>query len=380
MVSVENIRPQDLTAADRDAWRALCAATPALRSPLLGPDFAEAVGRRRSDAYVAVARRDGRAVGFLPHHRRPTGFARPIGATFSDYHALAGDPGAPLDGPELLAAAGLRTLRFSNLIDPFASFSAVAQTVDEGFAIHLGPDGAEAYLQNIRAANTKRAKNWRRLEHKLDREMGEVSLIVDDRSREAFETLIHWKRRQLIMTGRHDVLRPDWSLGLMRDLFEARGGPLEGLMMTLRAGGRVVAGHFGVRLGDHFHSWISAADPEAAAVGAGNTLMLRAIAALPEAGLSHFDMGPSHGHYKEPFCTSRVACAAGVANRAGAGSIGQIGPRALALAAGRSQAMARMLRRIDHIAATELSIGGRVRGVVEALCGHGRRPHTPAEA
>jgi CelD/BcsL family acetyltransferase involved in cellulose biosynthesis len=374
MVSAQSIRPSDMTAGDRDAWQAFCAATPPWRGPLLGPDFAEAVARRRPDAYVAVFRRAGRAVGFLPHHRRPSGFARPIGAPFSDYHALIAEPGVRLDGAEALAAAGLKTLRFTNMIDPQDSFIDAVQARDDGYVIKVGPADADRYLDVIRAANPKRAKNWRRLEHKLDREWGPIALTADDRSREAFETLIGWKRRQLARTGLHDVFRPDWSLSLMRDLFEQRDGALQGLMMTLHAGGRLVAGHFGVRLGGAFHSWVSAVDPQAASMGAGNTLMLHAIAAMPALHLEQFDMGPSHGHYKEPFCTARVHCGAGVAHAAGGqGAMAHPAQHALALAASRSQVVARLLRRMDHVAAIELSVGGRLLGLVEAFAGHGRR-------
>ena len=88
MLTAETLHPSDLTGADLAAWRALAAAHPAFASPLLGPDFAVEVGRVRDDARVTVWRRDHQAIGFLAHHRRPGGLARPIGSPFSDYHAL----------------------------------------------------------------------------------------------------------------------------------------------------------------------------------------------------------------------------------------------------------------------------------------------------
>jgi CelD/BcsL family acetyltransferase involved in cellulose biosynthesis len=381
MVSAQSVRPSDLSAAERQAWSDYCGATPLFRSPLLGPDFTEAVARRRNDVYVAVFRRNGRAVGFLPHHRRPSGFGRPIGSPFSDYHALVTEPGVRLDGGQALIEAGLKSFRFSSLIDPYRCFEATAQTPDEGYVMRLGPAGAEAYLEALREPNPKRAKNWRRLENKLEREVGEIALTVDDRSAEAFETLMRWKRAQLVGTGLHDFFRPGWSLELMRDLFEQREGPFQGLMMTLRAGGRLVAGHFGVRLNGHFHSWISSVDPEAAAAGVGNTLLLHAVKAMPGVELEVFDMGTGHGRYKEPFCTGRIPSGAGLAHAGG-------GPRlmarsteqALALAARRSTAVARLLRRLDHIAAIELSMSGRLLGVAQAFAGQGRRVRSDSAA
>ncbi len=372
MPLVQSVRPSELTASECEAWSDFCAATPTFRSPLLGPDFAQAVERRRDDSYVAIFRRNGRVVGFLPHHRRSSGFARPMGAPFCDYHALVTEPGLRLDGRQALAEAGLATFRFSGLIDPYGCFDAVERSLLEGFVMKLGPAGAEAYLETLREPNPKRAKNWRRLENKLEREVGEIELTAPDHSQEAFDTLMRWKREQLVRGGMHDFFRPHWTLGLMQDLFERREGPFQGLMLTLRAGGRLVAGHFGVRLNGCFHSWISSIDPELAATGAGNTLLLRAIKAMPALELSAFDMGPGHAHYKEPFCTGRIAASAGVAHGAARGVTHSM-DQALALAAGRSQAVARLLRRLDHIAAIELSMGGRLLGVAQAFAGQTRR-------
>ncbi|HVY32864.1 MAG TPA: GNAT family N-acetyltransferase [Caulobacteraceae bacterium] len=374
MSPVSSVRPSELPASDREAWADFCAATPLFRSPLLGPDFAEAVARRRDDAHVAVFRRNGRTVGFLPHHRRPSGLARPIGAPFCDYHALVTEPGLRLDGAQALAGAGLSTFRFSNLIDPYRCFDAARQTPQEGFVMKLGPMGAGAYLDGLREPNPKRAKNWRRLENKLEREVGEITLRAPDHSPQAFAALMQWKREQLVRGGLHDIFRPDWTLGLMQDLFEQRQGPFQGLMLTLRAGGRLVAGHFGVRLGNHFHSWISSVDPDLAATGAGNTLLLRVIEAMPQLDLNAFDMGSGHAHYKEPFCTGRIPVASGVAVARGAAhGMAHSVDQALALAAERSEAVARLLRRLDHIAAIELSVGGRLLGVAQAFAGQARR-------
>ena len=103
---VDVTRPSDLSALEQAAWRAFQAASPAFGDPLFGFDFALAVGAVRDDAHVAVYRRGGRIVGFLAHHRRPSGFARPIGAPFCDYHALISAPGEAIDGARALAAAG----------------------------------------------------------------------------------------------------------------------------------------------------------------------------------------------------------------------------------------------------------------------------------
>src|SRR4051812_15871424 len=112
----EVFHPSKLTARDAEAWRAMCAATPAFGGPLLSPDFARLVGEVRDDARVAVFRKGTEAVGFLAHHRRPDGFARPIGSAFSDYQALVTFPDSGLHAGAALAAAGVSALQFTALV------------------------------------------------------------------------------------------------------------------------------------------------------------------------------------------------------------------------------------------------------------------------
>jgi CelD/BcsL family acetyltransferase involved in cellulose biosynthesis len=372
MLQADLIRPDALTAQDRDAWRALCAAEPAFRSPLLSPEFAQAVGRVREDATIAVFRRRGRTLGFLPHHRRPGGLGRPIGAPFSDVHALitADDPG--FSGADALFVAGLKAFRYGGLTDPHGLFGAPAQT-REGFLIELetsGEQGAEAYLEGLRSASPKRFKNWRRLDHKLDRELGPLSITAPDRDGAAFDLILQWKREQLKRTGLHDLLRPAWVQGLMRQQFAANEGPLQGLMITLRAGDRLVAGHFGVRLGTSFHPWIASVDPELAAYSPGQTFLTRAIAAMPGLGLEAYDLSVGHEHYKAPYANRRPLVSEGVTFAAGART--PVAP-ALLKAMAPGDAAGRLGRRLDQIAAVELDMADRLRGVIEAGLGWGRR-------
>ena len=147
---------------------------------------------------------------------------------------------------------------------------------------------------------------------RLERERGELSLVGPDRDGRAFELLLHWKRDQLRRSGLHDVYRPAWVQGLMRQLFATREGPMQGLMLTLRVDGRPIAGHFGVRLGDAFHPWIASIDPEAADYSPGQTYLSRAIAAMPQLGLTTYDLAAGHDHYKAPYANRREPAAEGV--------------------------------------------------------------------
>jgi CelD/BcsL family acetyltransferase involved in cellulose biosynthesis len=360
MLQVHVVRPHELSAPDRAAWAAFQRADAAFASPLLSPEFAEAVAEVRRDAAVTVLRRRGRAVGFLPHHRRPGGFARPIGAPWSDYHGLVTE-GLEVDGIEVLRQAGLSAYRFNGLIDPCGAFPDLTGRRTPSYFI--APEQAgEAYWETLRAASPKRFKNMRRLEHKLAREHGETSLVAPDRDGNAFRTLLGWKREQLRRNGMHDILGPAWTQALMAALFNRQEGPLQGLLITLRVGDRMVAGHFGIRIGDRFHPWIAAYDPAFEAYSPGMTFLSAAIRAMPRLGLAHYDLSAGSDHYKKSFASGCVMVREGTARTS----------RVLDLLPPRGPLL-QVQRRLDQIAAAELSLLGRVQGLAAAVVGSPRR-------
>jgi CelD/BcsL family acetyltransferase involved in cellulose biosynthesis len=241
--------------------------------------------------------------------------------------------------------------------------------------IDLGGTDAEAYLEAVRAASPKKIKNWRRLDNKLEREMGTVELVGPDRSRQAFDQLIAWKREQLDRTGVHDFLRPDWTRALMSDLFAKQDGPLQGLMINLYAGGELVSGHFGVRAGGVYHPWIASTNPAYAEWSPGQIFFMRAIAAMPGLGLTRYDLGPGHDHYKGAYALSQIQIGDGTAtasSMAGRVASSLDGVWALAGANGAGP-VGKLRRRIDAIASVELTLGGRVRGLAHAFANQAQR-------
>lgn len=372
-MKAEVFHPAELSERDAQAWRAMCAATPPFRSPLLSPEFAQLVGEIRDDARVAVFREGTGTLGFLAHHRRPDGFARPIGAAFSDYHALITAPETPLKAEAALAAAGVSALQFAALVDPHGLFAGSSRDGEAGFLIEPGADGG--YLERLKAANPKRFKNWRRLQNKLEREAGELVVTPGDTSADAFELLMTWKRDQYRRTGAHDMYRPDWARALLQRLFERREGDLRGVMTTLRAGGKLVAGHFGPASGGVWHGWVSSISPDHAACGPGFVLMMHVPEVMRALDLHAYDMAPSHDHYKAPFATGQTRVREGLALADSAAGRAVRQKESVWSLAGsqRVPALGRLRRRLDQIAAVELSAAGRVLGLVEAVTGYGRR-------
>ncbi|MDD3837542.1 MAG: GNAT family N-acetyltransferase [Phenylobacterium sp.] len=377
MLEAETFHPSELSPADAVAWRAMCAARPEFESPLLGPGFAQAVGEVRQDARVTVWREAGRPVAFLAHHRRPGGLARPIGSPLSDYHALISQ--GAIDVPSALERAGLGGWRFTGLLDPFRAFESHCEAPRQSYVLKL-TGSVEDYLEQIRARSAKRFKNYRRLGHKLEREVGPMRMVVGDRDPAALVTLIDWKRAQFARTGGEDFLSPDWTRALMWRLFETDGAEFGGLMVNLYVGDKLAVGHFGVRAGPVYHPWIASADPELAAWSPGQLFFLQAIAAMPSAGLTTYDLGPGHDHYKAPFALAGRSLSSGWVAAAGpAGRRMRTAERMLQLVGANGEgAVGRLRRRLDTIASLELSVPGRVRKFATAVVG--RMTAGPAEA
>ncbi|MGA0602350.1 GNAT family N-acetyltransferase [Caulobacter sp. KR2-114] len=375
MLKAQTVHPKELSASDADRWRQIAGAHPAFANPLFSPEFAQAVGAVRDDARVSIFERDGQTLGFLAHHRRPGALARPIGAPLADYHGLVSVADAGVRAPWLLAAAGLAAYRFTGLVDPFGVFQADVAARHESHVVALPDADADRYLETVRAASAKKFKNWRRLDHKLGRDLGELRLEGPDTSRAAFDTLVAWKREQLRRSGIHDFLSPPWVSRLFDGFFEAREGAFQGLMLNLYAGDRLVAGQFGVRLGDVYHPWLASADPELNAYSPGQLFLWRAIAAMPDLGLSQFDLGPGHDHYKRPYALTQLELGEGLAAAASsAGRAARGREQAWAAAGAHGAGLAgKLRRRLDIIATVELSITGRALGFAQAITDQTRR-------
>jgi len=367
MISIDIIKLADLAAVDEAAWRALQSATEAFASPLLGPDFARHVGAVRDDAYLAIWREQGRAVGFLAHHRRPGGFARPIGAPFCDYHAVISGPDFPLSGADVLTSAGLAALPLDGLVDPYAIFS--DSETSRSPAYRIQSDGAPFEPSPHSSRNQER--NFRRAYRKLEVASGPIRLQAPDHSQSSFDMLLGWKSDQLTASGMHDVLAPDWTRALMQALFQQASGPLQGLLIMLYAGERPVAGHFGVRAGGVYHPWVAARDPDLSACSPGRLHLRLALQAMPELGLTSYDLGSGADHWKGAFSNDVRMTGAGFATadtaqgrrRAAGHQLWSLPPLA------KWEATGRLHRRLEVIAASELTVQGRLAGVVQAASG-----------
>ena len=371
MGKVELVHPSELGAGERRAWSTLQAQTPEFGSPLLGPAFATLIGEIRADARVAIWRDGRRASGFFGFHRTFGGFARPIGAPFCDYHALVTGPGFG-DPAQALEAAGLKGVRLTGLVDPYGLFSDGLEPV-LAHRIDLSA-GAEAYFDELWSASRNRLRNYMRYSRRLERQIGPLRIVAEDRSPDAFATLLAWKRRQLAATGLHDFTASPWVNELFHRVVETRGADFGGLMITLYAGERPVAAHFGVRQDGWYHPWIGAYDPGLAGFSPGVVHQVMAAAAAAEAGVRIYDLGPRADRSKTMFANAAVTVHEGLAigaslpARLAAGS-----ERLLGQAGGGLGLLGRARKRWDHVAAVETTVPGRIAGMARAAGALSRR-------
>ena len=105
-----------------ERWRDLQRLAPEFGCPLVGPDFALLVARHRPETQVAIGFNGESGVAFFAFHRGSRGHVRAVGAPFCDYQAVVTDPGVKVDGDAFLAAAGIRSLSFTSLMDPYEIF------------------------------------------------------------------------------------------------------------------------------------------------------------------------------------------------------------------------------------------------------------------
>lgn len=370
MYSCAVVHPGEIDAETRRDWHFLTA-HPDYQSALLHPDFARAVGQVREDTRAALFRRDGRLEAVLAFHARPGGLARPLAAPFSDVQAFVCAPGCTLSGAEALQLARLRAFRFDALVDPRGRFGGVSSR-DHVHAIVPGPD-IGAFLEGLRAANPKRFKNHRRLARQMERERGVLDFCADDHDPRVFDQLFAWKHAQFARTGKHDVLRPAWAGKLMTSLFNGGIGDAKGLLVSLKAGGKLVAALYGVRAGDRYNPWVAAYDPDCAPWSPGQTILHLLVEAMPQLGLKRCDLGTGHDHYKKYYSNAAISVSAGLETAPGAArratgwrnALWSAGERFPVAALARRTVSAH--RRLDQIAAADLDFTGRLTGTLRAV-------------
>ena len=347
-MNVTTISAAALTQGQTARWAALQRETPEFGSPLVGPFFAQVVQRHRGDVQVAIATEAGRDMAFFAFHKVSHGYARPVGAPFSDYQAIVTEPGLKLDGSAFLAEAGIERMAVSGLMDPHSLFATAVLEPTLGYRISV-KDGGAAKLERLRQANPKWAKNLRRLANKMDRELGPIRFVTVETDPAALEAVLSLKIEQYHRSGLTDVLRPAWVKAMMQDLFTRTDPEFGGCLIALYAGDCMVSGQFGVRQGGWFHPWIASSCPKAHPYSPGIVFLGQMVRCAEDIGIETIDLAQGHSHYKSQFSRNPVTVQAG-----------QVGRRARTASQTKSSALGMIQKRLELIASVEPDVAGRL--------------------
>lgn len=283
------IKAEELDAGLIAAWRSIQEREPRFESPYFCPEFTQAVAAVRDDVRVVVIENDGRPAGFFAHQRAAWGRGSPVGGPLSDYHGVIAAPGAEWRVEELMRAARLAIWRFDHLVDPCGRF-----------APHVTAGASSPQIDVERIAQPPA---FARKGRKLGREIGEVSFELHTADEGILEKLCIWKRAQYARTANPDVFAVRWTGELVRALMGVQSATFAGVCSVLRAGGRPVAVHAGMRSRGVLHWWFPAYEPEFGRYSPGIILLLRLAEALRGAGVGTLDLGKGDAPYKSALMT-----------------------------------------------------------------------------
>lgn len=324
-------------------WDELQRAQPALGSPFFRPEFTRAVASVRGNVEVALLRDGGRVVGFFPFERGPVGLGRPVGGRLSDYHGVVAEPDARWDGAALVRACGLRAWTFTHVPveqRPLARFAAAETTSPY---LHLG-SGYDAYERERKAAGTNVLSQVARAGRRLAEAHGPVTFAAHEPDVATLHRLLELKSAQYDRTGQVDIFAARSHGAVFERMLAEQGDELAGVLSTLRAGGRLVAAHFGMRTPRVWHYWVPAYDPAFSRFKPGLLLLLEMARHAAGTGIEVLDLGRGDESYKGRLASGSFGIAEGVVGRSRIVALQQALRERARVAAQRSPALASALR------------------------------------
>lgn len=354
-LDIEILRPADVT-ADRVAhWQALQGADITLDSPFLSPGWARAVdqaqGAGTRNVRVAVIRQDGRDLGYFPVRIGPV-TAMPAGAPMCDYQGLVAEPGVEISPRDLVRALGVQRYDFSHMLEDQPVFAPFARGHDFSHVVSV-PEGYGAFEAERKAAGTSVLKDCDKKRRKAEREHEQVLFTAYSRVDADLDQLIAWKRAQLLATGQTDLFETDWTLRLIRALFESRDPDFGATLFTLRIGQKLAAVHLHLRGRKTIHGWLIAHDPEFERYSPGILLFQDILRWMDTTPFERLDLGPGDYRFKRELANHRQGVSFGFIGTASPAAFIRGAAYGLAAAAeslplGRASALpGKALRRID---------------------------------
>ncbi|MDX9997886.1 MAG: GNAT family N-acetyltransferase [Phenylobacterium sp.] len=308
---IEVLRPSELTPQRVERWRELQDGVAAFDSPYLSPGWSRAVEQVQGPRgpRVAVVRKEGRDVGFLPvavaGHT-----AMPIGAPMCDYQALVAEPDLEVDARDLVGALGVDRFDFSHMLAERPPFAAYARGMVESRVVDMS-GGYETYVAERKAAGVGLIKDCDRKRRRAARDVAEPVFTAYSRSEAAFDQMIAWKRAQFRATGQTDIFAAGWTLRLLKLLFASRDPDFGAVLFTLHFGDRLAAAQLNLRGRRTLHAWIIAYDPELERHSPGLLLFQDVLRWMDETPFDRLDLGPGDVRFKRELANAGTPIAHG---------------------------------------------------------------------
>jgi CelD/BcsL family acetyltransferase involved in cellulose biosynthesis len=304
---------RSLSANDVALWKEIHDAAAGRASPFLHPAYVRTVSSVRNEVEVALVRKGGETVGFLPYERTRLGIGRSVGSRLCDVSGAIVRSGIEWDAAEVARGAGLRALVLSNVVSTESSMAGAASFAPFVRAAKSAPiidlaGGFERYRRE-RNANTSMLRQAKRKTNKLGREVGRVRFEWHTADPRAFEALLAWKMRQREMTRTPNILRFRWSVELLERIRRTRDDGFDGVMSVLYAGDQVAWVHLGMRAGTLLHYWVTAYNPDLSSYSPGVVGMLHLVRGAAENGVERIDLGAGKERYKDRLSTGVIELA-----------------------------------------------------------------------
>lgn len=275
-------------------------------SPFLSLTFAQAVGRFRPAARVAVVEEGGQIEAFLPFELAAHKIAVPIGRSMNNLQGFIGS-GTPLEARTIMRRAGVRGWRFVHApaeLDSLRPYH-YAGTEVRCQVIDLRA-GYQDYLSSRRKQTVKRIAEKRR---SLARQAGEVSLVWNSSRPEDLRQIIKWKTEKY--AGARNLFADRTAIRIAAELAACDNDDCRGVVSVLAAGGRPVAAHFGL-MGPRGLAWWFPSYDDAASRFSPGTLMLFALAQeAASRGVARIDLGAGQDRYKFSLANASYPVAGG---------------------------------------------------------------------
>ncbi len=304
---VSVVRPADLGPSEAASWAKLQHQSPVTLSPFLSLTFAQAVGRARQNARVAVVEDGGQVEAFLPFELGPGRIGMPIGYPMSDLQGFIGS-GVPLDAREVIRKAGLRGWRFINAPaeQPTLAAHHYEHTLSPCPVIDLTAGYHAYYASRSKSVTSESARKRRALE----RQRGTVSLGWHSAGTGYLQQMIAWKAGKHASLGRMFAADPT-ARRIADELAGSTSEDCQGVMSVLFTGEQAAAVSLNLIFPGGLSGWFTAYDPELGRFSPGIIMALALAEEAAQQGLTRLDLAPGPFGYKHRLANESYPVAGG---------------------------------------------------------------------